>query len=99
VDDGGRAPDVVLVADSLIWSACENSNGETAMNKRPVGTLLTTKEAAARMRVSTDWLTTQALRGGIASVKIGSPVGKRGGRRLFPESEIECWLSRNLKEA
>ena len=69
------------------------------MKTRPVGTLLTTKEAAARMRVSTDWLTNRALRGDIASVKIGSPVGKRGGRRLFPESEIEGWLSRNLKEA
>ena len=66
------------------------------MKTRPVGNLLTTKEAAARMRVSTDWLTTRALRGDIASVKIGSAVGRRGGRRLFPESEIEGWLERNI---
>lgn len=69
------------------------------MIKKPVGNLMTTREAAARMRVSTDWLTTRALLGDIASVKIGTATGKRGGRRLFPESEIESWLSRNLKEA
>ena len=67
--------------------------------RKDVGELLTTKEAAARMRVSADWLTTQAQCGRIASIKIGTRPGQRGGRRLFPESEIEGWLSRNLRSS
>lgn len=66
---------------------------------KDVGELLTTKEAAARMRVSTDFLTTLALQGKIASIKIGTRPGRRGGRRLFPESEVNGWLLRNLKTA
>lgn len=64
-----------------------------------LGHLFTTKEAAARMRVSTDWLIVKAKTGEIASVKIGTPEGVRGGRRLFPESAIEAWLSRHLNGA
>ena len=59
--------------------------------------LLTTREAAARLRVSTDFLNTLALRGEIQSVKLGPPPGKRGGRRLFPTSEVEAWIARHLK--
>ena len=64
-----------------------------------IGALLTTKEAAARMRVSVDYLVTLALRGEVASIKLGTRPGARGGRRLFPESEINGWLARNLRTA
>lgn len=66
---------------------------------KDIGPLLTTREAAARMRVSVDYLLTLALRGEIASVKIGTRPGCRGGRRLFPESEVNAWLTRNLRAA
>ncbi|MBP7127398.1 helix-turn-helix domain-containing protein [Myxococcota bacterium] len=62
-----------------------------------IGTLLTSKEAAARMRVSVDYLLGLALRGEVQSVKIGSRPGQRGGRRLFPESEVNGWIARNLR--
>jgi len=62
-----------------------------------IGALLTTKEAAARMRVSIDYLVTIALRGEIASIKLGTRPGQRGGRRLFPESEINAWLARHMR--
>jgi len=61
------------------------------------GPLLTTREAAARMRVSRDFLTNLALREEIPSVKLGPPPGQRGGRRLFPASEIEAWIGRHLR--
>ena len=64
-----------------------------------IGALLTTKEAAARMRVSVDYLVTLALRGEVASLKLGTRPGQRGGRRLFPESEIEGWIARHLRAA
>ena len=69
------------------------------MATRDIGALLTTKEAAARMRVSVDYLVTLALRGEIPSIKLGTLPGKRGGRRLFPESEVNGWLARNLRSA
>lgn len=89
-------PGVMPMAIDLYVPLFTITNGETAMSKGSVGNLLTTKEAAARMRVSTDWLVRQAMSGEIASIKIGSAVGICGGRRLFPESEIEGWLERNL---
>ncbi len=77
------------------------TRGWNMTNQAPkdFGTLLTTKEAAARMRVSVDYLVTLALRGEIASIKLGTKPGQRGGRRLFPESEINAWLARNLRTA
>lgn len=62
-----------------------------------VGALMTTREAAARMRLSPYTVTVLALRGELASVKVGSAPGRRGGRRLFPVSEVEGWLSRRLR--
>lgn len=67
--------------------------------KNEIGELFTTKEAAARMRISTDTLTVMALRGDIPSIKLGTRRGQRGGRRLFPVAEVEAWLQRNLKAA
>ncbi len=72
------------------------------MSRNPnasVGNLLTTKEAAARMRVSVDYLIRLALRGEVASLKLGTRPGQRAGRRLFPESEIEGWIARHLRAA
>ena len=69
------------------------------MTTKDIGPMLTTKEAAARMRVSVEYLMTLALRGEIASIKIGTKPGQRGGRRLFPESEINAWLARHLRTA
>lgn len=64
---------------------------------RAIGPLLTTREAAMRMRVSRDYLINLALRGEIASIKLGTRPGERGGRRLFPASEIDDWVGRNLR--
>lgn len=74
------------------------------MNRHPnpnttIGPLLTTREAATRLRVSTDYLLTLALRGEVASLKVGTRAGQRGGKRLYPESEIERWLSEHLRAA
>ena len=66
---------------------------------KDIGPLLTTKEAAVRMRISVDYLVTIALRGELASIKIGTAPGKRGGRRLFPESEVDAWLAGRLRSA
>jgi len=64
---------------------------------RDVGPLLTTREAAGRMRVSRDFLTTIALRGELQSVKLGTRPGQRGGRRLFPQSEVDGWIAKRLR--
>jgi excisionase family DNA binding protein len=69
------------------------------MATRDVGPLLTTREAAERMRVSRDFLTTIALRGELASVKLGTRPGQRGGRRLFPLSEVDGWIAKRLRTA
>ena len=69
----------------------------TTQTPKDIGALLTTKEAAARMRVSVDYLVTIALRGELASIKLGTRPGQCGGRRLFPESEVNAWLARNLR--
>ena len=66
-------------------------------NHKDIGRLLTTREVAQRIRMSPDFVTHLALTGEIASVKVGTRPGQRGGRRLFPESEIESWLARNLR--
>jgi len=68
-------------------------------NPTNIGPLLTTREAAARMRVSIDYLVILALRGEIESVKLGTPPGQRGGKRLFPASEVEAWIARHLRAA
>lgn len=65
--------------------------------KQELGELLTTKQAAARMKVSADYLNKLALQGKIKTIKIGSLPGVRGGRRIYPESEVNKWLSQNLK--
>ncbi len=72
---------------------------KATQDPKDIGPLLTTKEAAARLRVSTDYLIGLALRGEIASIKLGSRPGQRGGRRLFPESEINGWLVRHVRAA
>lgn len=65
--------------------------------KQELGNLLTTKEAAEKMHVSTDYLNNLALQGKIKSIKIGSLPGIRGGRRIYPESEVNKWLLQNLR--
>lgn len=67
--------------------------------QKDIGPLLTSHEAAARMRVSRDYLLTLALRGEIASIKIGTRPGCRGGRRLFPAAEIDRWIGSRLGRA
>jgi len=63
------------------------------------GRMLTVKEAAPIAGVSSDYLRDLCLRGEIQSVKIGTRPGKRGGRRLIPESEVQNWIARNLRAA
>ena len=69
---------------------------KATQDHKDIGPLLTTKEAAARLRMSTDYLIGLALRGEIPSIKLGSRPGQKGGRRLFPESEVAAWVLRNL---
>ena len=61
------------------------------------GVLLPLSAAAVRMGVSVWHLRDLCLKGSIASIKIGSKRGQRGGRRLIPESEIDAWIARNLR--
>lgn len=61
------------------------------------GRLVPLPEAAERLGVSVCHLRDLCLRGEMASVKIGTRPGKRGGRRLIPESELSAWVARNLR--
>lgn len=63
------------------------------------GTMLTVKDAAQRLGISIWHLRDLCLRGDVASVKIGTRPGSRGGKRLIPESELASWISRNLRQA
>lgn len=66
---------------------------------REYGRLLTMLEAADRMRLSVWTLRRMALRGEIQSCKVGSPPGRKGGKRLVPELEVSNWIERNLRSA
>ncbi len=63
------------------------------------GAMLPLKQAAARLGISVWHARDLCLRGEIASVKLGTRPGKRGGRRLIPESEINAFIERNLRRA
>ena len=69
------------------------------LRKEDLGELLTTKQVAERLKSSTDYVIRLALRGEIASIKIGSRPGAKGGRRLFPAREVERWLEAKLQRA
>ena len=63
------------------------------------GRLLTMQEAADRMRLSVWTLRRMALRGELMSCKVGSAPGRKGGKRLVPELEVNNWIERNLRSA
>lgn len=64
-----------------------------------IGPLLTVKEVAERIRASTWFVNDLCLKGALRSIKIGTDVGKKGGKRLIPEVEVNTWVARKLRAA
>lgn len=64
-----------------------------------LGPLMTTREVAARLRVSQDHVVRLALRGELPSLKVGSRPGQRGGRRLFLARDVDAWIAARVSRA
>ena len=61
--------------------------------------MLTSAEAAQRLNCSVSTIRKLVLRGELASAKIGTRVGQRGGKHLIPEGAIDQWLNVNVSFA
>ena len=61
-----------------------------------LGAMLSLKQVAERLNLSIWTVNDLVLQGKMASLKIGTALGKKGGRRLVPESEVAAWVLRNL---